>query len=177
MASFDPNDSKHVKQIPIPSAKQSAEKAAREYEDRLVEQSMRVYASTSFLAGWNAHAAQDAAASERGEDIELDCGDNSCNFAKNKTGMRTNGGCRCFDKAGIRTRSTIKASIEMLPLLLSARAELEALKAALEKIREGNALMAEGEGDNPETYKEMALHWMNVADEALRPADKKEHGE
>ena len=26
----------------------------------------------------------------------LDCGDNSCLFAEKKTGMRTNGGCRCF---------------------------------------------------------------------------------
>jgi len=24
-----------------------------------------------------------------------DCGDNSCLYAKNKGGMRTNGGCRC----------------------------------------------------------------------------------
>lgn len=24
-----------------------------------------------------------------------DCGDNSCRYAKNKGGMRTNGGCRC----------------------------------------------------------------------------------
>lgn len=27
--------------------------------------------------------------------FDIDCGDNSCRFAKNKTGMRTNGGCRC----------------------------------------------------------------------------------
>lgn len=26
---------------------------------------------------------------------ELDCGDNSCEYAKDKRGMRTNGGCRC----------------------------------------------------------------------------------
>jgi len=26
-----------------------------------------------------------------------DCGDNSCLYAKNKGGMRTNGGCRCDD--------------------------------------------------------------------------------
>jgi len=25
----------------------------------------------------------------------LDCGDNSCQYAKEKTGQRTNGGCRC----------------------------------------------------------------------------------
>lgn len=27
--------------------------------------------------------------------VGLDCGDNSCRFATNKTGMRTNSGCRC----------------------------------------------------------------------------------
>lgn len=26
-----------------------------------------------------------------------DCGDNSCMFAEKKGGMRTNGGCQCFD--------------------------------------------------------------------------------
>lgn len=29
----------------------------------------------------------------------VDCGDNSCMFAVNKGGMRTNGGCRCFRDA------------------------------------------------------------------------------
>ena len=28
---------------------------------------------------------------------KLDCGDNSCQFAVKKGGMRTNGGCRCVD--------------------------------------------------------------------------------
>jgi hypothetical protein len=27
--------------------------------------------------------------------FNLDCGDNSCRYVTNKTGMRTNGGCRC----------------------------------------------------------------------------------
>lgn len=27
--------------------------------------------------------------------LELDCGDNSCRYAKGKGGQRTNGGCRC----------------------------------------------------------------------------------
>lgn len=29
---------------------------------------------------------------------QIDCGDSSCAFAATKTGMRTNGGCRCMDK-------------------------------------------------------------------------------
>jgi hypothetical protein len=27
---------------------------------------------------------------------QLDCGDNSCHFVKERKGMRTNGGCRCL---------------------------------------------------------------------------------
>lgn len=27
---------------------------------------------------------------------QLDCGDHSCLFAKDKSGQRTNGGCRCL---------------------------------------------------------------------------------
>lgn len=30
------------------------------------------------------------------EKLDFDCGDNSCQYAKKKGGMRTNGGCRCF---------------------------------------------------------------------------------
>jgi hypothetical protein len=33
---------------------------------------------------------------------QIDCGDNSCVFAAKKTGMRTNGGCRCIDKPELR---------------------------------------------------------------------------
>ncbi len=72
---------------------------------------------------------QQSASSAQGE---LDCGDNSCYFAKNKTGMRTNHGCRCFDKAGLRTRSTVAAAIEMLPKYLAMQAQLTQLRAELE---------------------------------------------
>lgn len=30
--------------------------------------------------------------------LNLDCGDNSCRYTKEKKGMRTNGGCRCHQK-------------------------------------------------------------------------------
>ena len=30
------------------------------------------------------------------QNLNIDCGDNSCMYAKKKGGMRTNGGCRCF---------------------------------------------------------------------------------
>lgn len=29
---------------------------------------------------------------------DWDCGDNSCQFATNRTGMRPNGGCRCLPR-------------------------------------------------------------------------------
>lgn len=35
-------------------------------------------------------------ASEILKAIKLDCGDNSCFFTKSRTGMRTNGRCRCL---------------------------------------------------------------------------------
>ena len=77
--------------------------------------------------------------------VELDCGDNSCVFAKNRGGMRTNGGCRCFDHV-TPSRSTIKAAHEMLPELLALRKEVaffrqavpelaRRLKAAIELLR------------------------------------------
>lgn len=59
--------------------------------------------------------------------LELDCGDNSCYFAKDKGGMRTNGGCRCFSNAGFN-RSLYKAALEMLPELLQLRKEVADLK-------------------------------------------------
>ena len=36
-------------------------------------------------------------------DERLDCGDNSCLFASHKGGMRTNGGCRCVDRPGVKS--------------------------------------------------------------------------
>ena len=38
---------------------------------------------------------------------KLDCGDNSCRFAQNKGGMRTNGGCRCLKEIDQSVRHEI----------------------------------------------------------------------
>lgn len=67
--------------------------------------------------------------------IELDCGDNSCSFAKNKTGMRTNGGCRCFKNAGFG-RSVIQSAHEMLPELLELRKEVKKLNEIIDELSE-----------------------------------------
>jgi hypothetical protein len=37
------------------------------------------------------------------DQVELDCGDHSCIFAKQKTGVRTNGGCRCWYSNSAKT--------------------------------------------------------------------------
>jgi uncharacterized protein Smg (DUF494 family) len=77
----------------------------------------------------------------------LDCGDNSCMFAKDKTGMRTNGGCRCFSNAGFQ-RSAIGSAIMMLPELLTLR---EQLKEANEVI--GFYAEAKGNCDEDKEYQ------------------------
>lgn len=41
-------------------------------------------------------------------------------------------------------------------------------RGAIKEVREGNALMAEGEGDDSSIYQEMAMHLMKRCDEALK---------
>jgi len=48
----------------------------------------------------------------------LDCGDSSCRYTKNRTGMRTNGGCRCIDLYGTPYRSTPHGETRYLANLL-----------------------------------------------------------
>jgi hypothetical protein len=61
---------------------------------------------------------------------ELDCGDNSCLFALKKGGMRTNGGCCCFD-----TRN----QIETRHLIYRLAKERKELHAALATRPQGEA--------------------------------------
>lgn len=46
---------------------------------------------------------------------QLDCGDHSCVFARDRTGMRTNGGCRCLHDLPVEKR------IALRPVLLALR--------------------------------------------------------
>lgn len=48
---------------------------------------------------------------------EIDCGDNSCGFARAKGGMRTNGGCRCVGQDALPG-----ARLRLAALLRAARA-------------------------------------------------------
>lgn len=66
---------------------------------------------------------------------DIDCGDHSCMFAKSKTGMRTNGGCRCFDHAGF-SKDPIRAARQMLPELLELRDRVKQLESELRDIEE-----------------------------------------
>lgn len=49
----------------------------------------------------------------------------------------------------------------------AAQAEAARLRQTLEEVREGLALMAEGEGDDETIYQEIARHWMKACDKAL----------
>lgn len=40
-------------------------------------------------------------------DSNMDCGDNGCEFAKNKHGQRTNGGCMCLSDIDRKVRRQI----------------------------------------------------------------------
>jgi len=76
---------------------------------------------------------------------DIDCGDNSCRFAKNKTGMRTNGGCRCFENAGFYG-STVKAMEDMLRAYLLQKSELAHARAeAAEKLYSEARSMADAD--------------------------------
>jgi hypothetical protein len=46
--------------------------------------------------------------------MTLDCGDNSCAFAKSITGMRTNGGCRCLEALDHDTRRAVRLLVQEL---------------------------------------------------------------
>ncbi len=50
--------------------------------------------------------------------VDWDCGDNSCQFAKQKGGMRTNGGCRCLENFGGVHKASTKHYINRLRFIL-----------------------------------------------------------
>lgn len=65
---------------------------------------------------------------------DMDCGDNSCRYASKKSGMRTNGGCRCLEGVGF-SRSTIKSFDEMLNEVRHARQDIPALLSQIEALQ------------------------------------------
>ncbi len=90
----------------------------------------------------------------------LDCGDNSCYFATKKGGMRTNGGCHCFENAGYG-RSATAAAYKMLPEVIKLRGKLVDIKNEMIITKLGEM--------QPDV--ELLKHY---ADEALNEDDKAE---
>jgi hypothetical protein len=68
----------------------------------------------------------------------IDCGSNSCLFATNKGGMRSNSGCTCFEDAGFVGSATGSAK-PMLIELLKLREEVERLKSDIYSMKERQA--------------------------------------
>ena len=64
-------------------------------------------------------------------DAGLDCGDHSCLYAMNKTGMRTNGGCRCSPK---HMKNDLERSRKAYDDL---HAELERVRGELAQLQAG----------------------------------------
>lgn len=46
--------------------------------------------------------------------LNLDCGDNSCYFSQNKSGMRTNAQCRCFQELQGKKRRGVKQIFRLI---------------------------------------------------------------
>ena len=67
---------------------------------------------------------------------KMDCGDSSCLFAVKKGGMRTNGGCTCFDR-GPNGQLVATLLIEMLPDLLELAQKEEDLLGDVEAFATG----------------------------------------
>jgi septal ring factor EnvC (AmiA/AmiB activator) len=63
--------------------------------------------------------------------IELDCGDNSCIFATDKKGMRTNGGCRCIPPG--QSKLSLKCQ-QMVQEITRLKAQLEIANAKAEHL-------------------------------------------
>jgi hypothetical protein len=60
---------------------------------------------------------------------ELDCMDNSCRYAKSKTGQRTNGGCRCLQGLGQEQRIKVHSFIaDLQRQIAEAQDEIEWFK-------------------------------------------------
>ncbi len=79
------------------------------------------------------------------ENMAADCGDNSCRFAKNKSGMRTNGGCRCAEIRAPSLRHFFYAANPEAVLGLIAR--IEKLEAALQFYADIGTYGTAGPGD------------------------------
>ena len=66
--------------------------------------------------------------------FDSDCGDNSCHFAKEHKGMRTNGGCQCIDTfPGMKFKTPQRNSVGLGSFVFRLFRLREALAALEEK--------------------------------------------
>jgi hypothetical protein len=63
-----------------------------------------------------------------------DCGDNSCKYAKTRTGMRTNGGCRCDERADDELVDVVCAYLKRSEGIVFTRVKARALIAIIRPV-------------------------------------------
>lgn len=68
-------------------------------------------------------------------DGTMDCGDNSCAFAIERGGMRTNGGCQCLDELD-RRHVRLRAALRVHAA--ATRAEIQRLRARVAELEQGH---------------------------------------
>lgn len=92
-------------------------------------------------------------------EAKLDCGDNSCEFAENKTGMRTNGGCRCLKDLDFSRRMAVRR------YLVALREENARLRGEVE--RSHNAILhLTGEVERLRAVEAWLSAWQEGKDDA-----------
>ena len=69
--------------------------------------------------------------------IELDCGDQNCLFATDKSGMRTNGGCRCIppghSRLSLKVQEILDEGKRKDAIIASLREEIDSMKSELKE--------------------------------------------
>ena len=73
--------------------------------------------------------------------IGLDCGDNSCLYAPKKTGMRTNGGCRCaYNNTTLTQLYWRQRDSKQVRFIKDLFPYIKEMREALEKYKQLNGL-------------------------------------
>lgn len=130
--------------------------------------------------GWESEAAIAAerfnrlAAAQPGEPLDMDCGDSGCAFAKTRSGMRTNGGCRCLESLGF-CRGQTDSLRKMAAEIVSLRKRLSNLttpRPIADAPRDGTWIL----GCWPESneWPPIVMHWTGKEWQREDPAERDE---
>ena len=130
--------------------------------------------------GWESEAAiaseryNRLAAAQPGEPLDMDCGDSSCAFAKTRSGMRTNGGCRCLENLGF-CRGQTDSLRRMAAEIMSLRKRLSDLttpRPIAEAPRDGRSvLVCWGVGRKGCLWTPEVMHWDDDRAKWMRGAE------